>query len=204
MTHKLPIGWILVILLVGCGEGEKRDRIVFRYGHEQPAGAIRSQSMAFFETELEKRSGGRLAVELYFGGVLGNERELMDLVATGALQGTRGGFFADANPKFALFNLPFLVADWDEAMRLMQSEFVRKINEGARERGYHIPATGISQGFRAHTNSRHPIRHPDDLKGMKMRVPNQEVYVQTALAFGENPQELPASDTYQALQTGVV
>ncbi|MGY8690055.1 MAG: TRAP transporter substrate-binding protein, partial [Verrucomicrobiales bacterium] len=70
--------------------------------------------------------------------------------------------------------------------------------------GYHIPATGISQGFRAHTNNKRPITHPDDLKGLKMRVPMQEVYVQTALAFGENPQELPYTEVYQSLQTGVV
>ena len=61
--------------------------------------------MMFFETQLEKRSNGRIKVELFCGGVLGTERETMDLVATGALQGTRGGFFADANPKFNIFTM---------------------------------------------------------------------------------------------------
>jgi len=135
---------------------------------------------------------------------LGNERELMDLVATGVLQGTRGGFFADANPKFNLITLPFLVDGWDQALRLVNSSFMHKINIGARENGFHIPATGISQGFRAYTNNKKPIKHPNDLKGMKMRVPMQEVYVQTALAFGSNPQELPFIEVYHALQTGVV
>ena len=81
---------------------------------------------------------------------------------------------------------------------------MQKINIGARDNGFHIPATGISQGFRAHTNSVKPIRHPNDLKGLKMRVPMQEVYVQTALAFEANPQELPFIEVYHALQTGVV
>lgn len=160
--------------------------------------------MVFFKEQLEERTNGRIKVELFFGGVIGNERELMDFVLTGVLQGTRGGFFADANPKFILFTLPFLVDDWDQAQRLVQSDFTRKINEGARERGFHVPATGISQGFRAHTNSKRPIQHPDDLKGLKMRVPSQEVYVQTSKAFGANPQELPYGEVYQALQTGVV
>ncbi len=160
--------------------------------------------MLFFEKELEERTGGRIQVELYFGGALGNERELMDFVATGALQGTRGGFFADANPEFGLFTLPFLVDDWDQALRLVTSDFTREVNRRARENGFHVPATGISQGFRAHTNNVRPIRHPDDLKGLKMRVPMQDVYVQTALAFGANPHEIPAVEVYQALQTGVV
>ena len=160
--------------------------------------------MLFFETELERRTGGRIEVELYFGGVLGHERELMDFVATGALQGTRGGFFNDANSKYGLLAMPFLVDNWDQAIQLVNSDFVQQINRDAAKKGYHIPATGISQGFRAHTNSVRPITHPDDLKGLKMRVPMMEVYVRTALAFGANPQELPYAEVYQALQTGVV
>ena len=196
------IAMSLTFLGTSCSKGQKT--ILFRYANEQPIGAIRSQSMLFFETELEKRTEGLIEVELYFGGVLGYERELMDFVATGALQGTRGGFFSDANPKYNLLGMPFLVEDWDQAIRLMNSEFVEEINREAAENGFHIPAIGISQGFRAHTNSVRPITHPDDLKGLKMRVPMMEVYVQTALAFGANPQELPYSEVYQALQTGVV
>ena len=193
----------LALLAVSCGKQDSGE-FVFRYSNEQPKDALRSQSMMFFKEQLEERSNGRIKVDLFFGGVLGNERELMDFVLTGVLQGTRGGFFADANPKFMLFTLPFLVDDWDQAQRLVQSDFTRKINEGARKRGFHVPATGISQGFRAHTNKTRPIRHPADLKGLKMRVPGQEVYVQTSKAFGANPQELPYVEVYQALQTGVV
>lgn len=160
--------------------------------------------MAFFKEELERRTNGRIEVELFFGGVLGSERELMDMAALGALQGTRGGWFADANPKYKLFTLPFLVDGWDQAMRLVNSEFTHEINEDARANGWHVPATGISLGFRAHTNSQRPIRRPDDLKGLRMRVPPQEVYIQTALAFGANPQEIAAVEIYQALQTGRV
>ena len=200
--------WLVLVMLVGVTATSCRQQSTsefrFRYANEQPIGALRSQSMLFFETELEKRSEGRIQVELYLGGVLGHERELMDFVATGALQGTRGGFFTDANPKFGLLMMPFLVNDWDQAIRLVNSEFVEEINQESAKNGFHIPATGISQGFRAHTNNKRPLKHPDDLKGLKMRVPMQDVYVQTALAFGENPQELPYTEVYQALQTGVV
>ena len=189
-------------ILAGCGV--VNDDFVFRYAHSQPINAPRSQSMAYFERELEQRSGGRLQVETYFSATLGNERELMDMVATGVLQGTRGGLFADANPKYVLFMLPFIVDDWEQAIRLVNSDLSREINEGARANGFYVPATGISQGFRAHTNSKRPIRHPDDLVGLKMRVPPQDIYVRTATAFGASPQEMPASDIYSALKTGVL
>ena len=128
----------------------------------------------------------------------------MDLVSTGALQGTRGGFFNDVNPKFNLLTLPFLVSNWDEASNLVNSSLMKTINAGSRTNGFHVPATGISQGFRAHTNNKKPILTPRDFKGLKMRVPMQEVFIQTARAFGANPQELAAIDIYQALQTGVI
>ena len=194
---------IVLVSLTSCSR-QTDDRFIFTYAQEQPANSLRGRSMEFFERELEARSGGRIEVELYCGGVLGTEREIMDLVATGALQGTRGGFFADANPKYNILTMPFLVAGWDEAIRLVNSPFMDLINDGARANGWHVPATGISQGFRAHTNNARPITKPSDLKGLKMRVPPQDVFVRTALAFGANPQEIPAVEVYQALQTGVV
>ena len=185
-----------------CTTGDKG--YVFKYSNEQPETAIRSQSMLFFKERLEKESDGKIKVDLFFSGVLGNERELMDLVSTGALQGTRGGFFNDVNPKFNLLTLPFLVSNWDEASNLVNSSLMETINAGSRTNGFHVPATGISQGFRAHTNNKKPILTPRDFKGLKMRVPMQEVFIQTARAFGANPQELAAIDIYQALQTGVI
>ena len=199
--------WVFVTILLpaltqGCGAPEAG--YLFRYGHSQPAQAPRSQSMVFFESELERRTDGRISVENYFSATLGSEREMMDMVATGVLQGTRGGLFADANPKFVLFMVPFLVDDWDQALRLVNSNLARRINAGARRNGFHIPATGISQGFRAHTNSIRPVRNPGDLAGLKMRVPPQEVYVLTARALGASPHEMPASELYSALKTGVL
>ncbi len=204
--EKLFAVFVLVLVCTfgtACSRTQNQNYI-FTYSNEQPASALRSQSMFFFKEELEKRTNNRITVELYFGGVLGTERELMDMVAVGALQGTRGGLFADANPKFKLLMLPFLVENWEQAIRLVNSDFMREINAGAQANGFYVPATGISQGFRAHTNKVRPIRHPDDLKGLKMRVPSQDVFVQTARAFGANPQEISAVETYQAIQTGVV
>ena len=185
-----------------CGVPE--ESYLFRYGHSQPAEAPRSQSMVFFEKELEERTHGRITVENYFSATLGSEREMMDMVATGVLQGTRGGLFADANPKYVVFMLPFLVGDWDQATRLVNSELTRRINLGARQNGFHVPATGISQGFRAHTNNVRPIKRVEDLAGLKMRVPPQEIYVLTTQALGASPQEMPVSEVYSALKTGVL
>ena len=202
-TSAALIAFLLLALgLSACSVPDAAYR--FRYANSQPPQHARSVSMAFFEEELESRTNGRIEVENYFSGSLGTERQLMDLVATGVLHGTRGGFYADANPKYSLFELPFLVADWDQLLRLIYSDFTARINRGARANGFHVPACGVSQGFRNHTTSVRPLRTPDDLVGLKMRVPPQEVNVMTSRAMGANPQVIPFVEVYQAIKTGVI
>ena len=108
MRHPGNIAFVLLAVgLSACSGSEAEYR--FRYANSQPPRHARSVSMVFFEEELERGTNGRIEVETYFSGTLGTERQLMDLVATGVLDGTRGGFYADANPKYSLFELPFLV-----------------------------------------------------------------------------------------------
>jgi len=200
---------ILIVIIIlttfcGCRNQSKQDSFIFRYCNSQPEQHSRSKSMTFFKEELEKRTNGKIKVENYFSAVLGTEFEVLDMVATGALQGTRSGGFTNVNKKYNIFMIPFLVDGWDEALKLLSSNFTKKINEESKINGFHVPACGISQGFRAHTNNKRPIETPEDLKGLKMRVPPQEVYVMNARVLDVNPQELPYSEVYMALKLGVV
>ncbi|MFC1785277.1 TRAP transporter substrate-binding protein [Candidatus Neomarinimicrobiota bacterium] len=195
---------LLIVIVLGFNLLFAQDSFTFNYCNSQPKQHPRSQSMLFFEEEIEKRTNGRIQVENYFSAVLGTEFEVLDMVITGALQGTRSGAFIHANKKYYIFMLPFLIKDWDEALMLINSDFTKKINKEAQSNGFHIPACGISQGFRAHTNNIRPILSPEDLRGLKMRVPGQEVFVVNSQILGANPQQLPYSEVYMALKTGVV
>lgn len=180
------------------------QEFTFKYGNEQPESSIRSQTMIWFKEELERRSDGRIAVENFFGGALGNEREMMDQVTSGLLQGTRGGFFADASGAFNLYQLPFLVADWDEMQCLVASDFTKGVQDRAAANGYHIPATGISQGFRAYTNNVRPITSVEDLQGLRIREPQSDLMIATGTAIGSVPVAMPFSEAYQAFNQGVI
>jgi C4-dicarboxylate-binding protein DctP len=205
MNRRNPTSLILTALfllaLAACGS----DRHVFKYGNAQNKSDPRSESMEFFKEELEKRTEGRIEVENYFGGILGTEREMADAVATGALQGTRGGMFEDASIRFNIVLLPFLVDNWEQAICLVHSPWMTEVAEEARAKGLHIPAVGISQGFRAHGSNERPIRALEDFAGLKIRVPDaQEVFHRMEDALGANPQGIAQSETYSALRTGVI
>lgn len=192
---------LLLLALTACGD----DSQVFKYGNAQNKSDPRSVSMEFFKTELEERTAGRIRVENYFGGILGTEREMADAVATGALQGTRGGMFEDASIRFNIVLLPFLVEDWQQAICLVRSSWMTGVAEEAKSKGLHVPAIGISQGFRAHGSNERPIRTASDFSGLKIRVPDaQEVFHRMEDALGANPQGIAQSETYSALRTGVI
>ena len=196
------ICWVLTPSPAPAGD---TDVFLFRYANAQNPTDPRSRSMVYFETELEERTAGRIQVENYFGGILGTEREMADAVAIGALQGTRGGMFEDASIKFNIVLLPYLVEEWDQAICMVRSPWMMKIAAEGQARGFHIPAVGISQGFRAHGSKRRPIRTVEDFRGLKIRVPNaQEVFHRTENALGANPQGIAQAETYSALRTGVV
>ena len=203
---------ILAVAFVGCkkeekeaaGEGETAPAYVFKYANTQSQSHPRSKSMLKFKEDLERASGGRIQVELYFDGVLGGEAEVLDMVKIGTVQGCRGGLFERANPKFLIYTLPFMFENADKVTKLMRSEFGRAINEGSLANGFYNPATGVAGGMRNITNSVRPIRTVADIKGLKMRTPPIDVTIRTFQALGANPQQVPYTETYMALKTGVV
>ncbi len=205
MTPKTSCFLVTIVILALIASACSDDQFVFKYGNAQNKSDPRSLSMEFFKAELEERTAGRIEVENYFGGILGTEREMADAVATGALQGTRGGMFEDASTRFNIVLLPFLVEDWEQAICLVRSPWMTGVAEQGTARGLHIPAVGISQGFRAHGSNEHAITTLADFEGLKIRVPDaQEVFHRMEDALGANPQGIAQSETYSALRTGVI
>jgi C4-dicarboxylate-binding protein DctP len=186
------------------GQAFAEDEFVFKYSNSQSDTHPRSKSMMVFKEKLEEASGGRIKVELYTSGVLGKEAEVLDMVKLGTVQGCRGGLFERANKMYLLYTLPFMFENTDQVLKLMRGEFGQKINEGALENGFYIPATSVAGGFRNITNNLRPITSPEDLKGMKMRTPPIDMTIKTFTTIGANPQMVAYTETYMALKQGVV
>ena len=171
----------------------------FKFAHAQPPTSVRHKSMELFKEKLEKASNGRIKVEVFGGGALGNEAELTDMVKMGSMQGTRGGAFAKVNKKFLIYTLPFLFNDTDAVLKAMRSNFGGAIGKHAEQNGYYIPATGVAGGFRQISNSKKPINTPEDVAGLKIRTPPIDTIVKTMQALGASPQSIPYGETYMAL-----
>jgi len=208
-TLSLAILPAVALLAVTLGPtpwvgGVSAGTYAFKFAHAQPDTHPRHKSMIYFKEQLEAASKGQIKVELFAGGVLGKEPELMDMVKLGNLQGTRGALFERANKKYLLYTLPFLFADIEQAKKVIRSDFGEKVNQGAKANGFYVPVTGVAGGFRQFTNNVRPIAAPDDMKGLKMRTPPIDSIIRTMNAMGANPQQVPYGETYMALKTNVV
>ena len=213
MKKVFIVGCLFVLLtgfLYAQGGNEKvasdtsNQVFVYKFGHSMTEESARHKSMVYFKEELEKRTDGRIKVELYANSLLGNESEMMDMVKINAIQGTRGSQFEKANPQYLIYNLPFIFANSDEFQFILDSAFEKKLASASTKNGYYIPATGIAGGYRQITNNKRPITSIDDIKGLKLRVPPLEPVLKAIEALKANPTQVPYNETYMALKTGVV
>ena len=102
-----------------------------------------------------------------------------------------------------LFRSPYLVKDRNHMAKIRDQVVIPVLIPEADKAGYKIIATW-ENGFRQITNSKHPIKVPDDLKGLKLRVPQGGWRVKMFQAYGANPSPLAFSEVFVALQTGVM
>ena len=154
---------------------------------------------------LEEKSNGRLGVKLYPGGQLGSEQSTLEIAMFGGLGMTRV-FSAALNniaPLTKLFSLPFLFQSTEHQRRVIDGQIGEDIMtslEPFNLRGLAIYDTG-GRGFYTRGRS---IRQPSDLNGLKIRVPNSDIFLDTVRALGANPTPMNFSEVYQGLVQKVI
>ena len=120
----------------------------------------------------------------------------IDLVLTSAINVT------PLAPEMAAFSLPYLYTDYDAVDRTTAGQAGDKMEEIMEGHGIHVLAWG-ENGFREVTNSKRPIKSPADMAGLKMRVAGP-MYIDVMNDLGANPQQMQWTETFPALQQGVV
>ncbi len=206
---------LLVSLSVFAGGGKEKavadaddqfaglGNYVMMIGHSQPADNPRSISLEKFVQDVEERTNGHVTVQVFGNGQLGTEKEMLEQVIIGTLQGMRGGQF-DFTPRLLMFTLPFLAQTREQVTALLHSDLaVRLSEEAGKENGVVIINLCDAGGFRQFSNNKHPITKPEDFKGLKMRTAGMTTIDKTLTALGATITPVPYSDLYMALRTGV-
>ncbi len=169
-----------------------------------PDGASWMVEMRKGGDEIARRTGGRVKLKFYPGGVMGNDKTVLRKVRSGQLQGGAftGGGLAEVAPDAQVYGLPFLfhsLAEVDYVRRHLDRPVAQAL-EGAG-----MVVLGISEGGFAYLMSSHPVRVSADLKGRKVWVPEGDRVSQAGFeAVGVTPVPLAIADVYTGLQTGLV
>ncbi|MBI4183539.1 MAG: TRAP transporter substrate-binding protein [Proteobacteria bacterium] len=153
--------------------------------------------------EVEKRVPGRVEWQLFPGGRLGNDATMITGMRTGThVANMTGSWVPNLVPAFNLFEAPFFFSNRDDVKKVIRAVFP-DLYKGLEEKG--IILTGLGElGFRQISNNVRPIVRPDDLKGIKLRVPGTPFRMTTFKLFGANPTPMSAAELYTSLRQGVV
>ncbi len=154
---------------------------------------------------LQERTGGRIRIQVFHSRQLGDEKDSLEQTRFGVIDMTRVNTAPLNNlvPETLVAGLPFLFRDTGHMQRTMDGPIGEEIGRACLPHGL-VTLCYYDAGARSFCTRARPARAPDDLRGMKIRVQQSDMWVAMMRAFGASATPLPYGEVYSALQTGVV
>src|SRR6185437_11522907 len=186
MSRLLWIGLLAVFSQPALAQLE------LKFGHVGEPGSLFDVSATEFAKRANAKLAGKATIVVYGSSQLG----ALDF----ALPSTVMSSEADL---FGLFEMPYLVKDRAHMQKIEKAIFWSKLEPAAEVKGLKILAVW-ENGYRHITNNKHPIVKPEDLKGIKLRIPEGKWRLRMFQAYGSNPSPMKLSEVFTALSTGVM
>lgn len=159
-----------------------------------------------FKAKLEELSGGNHTATLFLNGQLGSEQDTVNDAAIGTLDMSLLAInnVTPFSPTVGVFTLPYVILSLEDAETLTQGPIGQELTENTiNDAGVRIIAWTYT-GFRVLTNSKKPVKSVADLEGLVIRVPKNEIMIDTYKSWGISPTPMAWSETFAGLQTKVV
>ncbi len=183
---------------------EEIQKIKVSMASSQPEGQIFSDAAKKFKELAEAKGKGNVKVDLFLGGSMGNEEDMMKAVTAGAIEGqATGGIPINAYaPPFYFIDTPFVMKDWNHVMAVWNSPLGDRLRASVEAAGNTTLVGPIYRGQR-HFTSKKPVLSPKDLKGIKLRMPVLPTWISVWTEVGASCVPIPIGELYTALATGV-
>ena len=200
----------LTVVLAGCGGTDKKPeakpaesytiKIANFYAADHPI----NQSVKKFQEIVESKTGGKVKIQNFPNSALGSEDVFIDSVKKGTVQmGIPGTMLSRDVPIFSIVEMPFLFSGWDHARKVLTGPITEEMNKPLIDKtGMRLLGVAVN-GMRVISSSK-PVNKYEDLKGLRLRVPNVPYYVEMVKAFGGVPTALALSEVFNALEQKVV
>ncbi len=191
-------------VLGSLASGNASGQAMLKFASPAPATDPAHQAIEHFGKLVQERTGSRVATRIFPGGQLGQPREIVQGLQSGAIE---MAFFSSTHlvnfvPDMAVLDLPYLVSRREQVGPMLDGPFGQLLM--SKLAGIGITGLGFSEASFRGLMLRKPIKSPAELAGQKIRVPNSPVYVAMFNAMGALPTPLAFGEMYSALQQGVV
>lgn len=195
---------ITTIMALGMGSARAAEINIDVNCTMKPGGSEEAAIKKFKEI-VEAQSGGRMNVKIFMSGQLGKEKAVLELMKIGQTQmALTGGIFRTMFAKqYDPITIPFYLPTWESVQAYLEGPMGKKIGQLALEKGGVIDF-GPQKRAARHMTSNKKIETPDDIKGLKMRLPAIPIWVDVWKEVGALPTVIPAPEIYLAMKTGQV
>ncbi|WP_170179751.1 TRAP transporter substrate-binding protein [Flavivirga rizhaonensis] len=163
------------------------------------------KAMVFMAEDLEKRSNGTMGIQIYPNQQLGTERQALELLQIGSLDMTKvsAAVMENFSPNMKVFGLPFLFRDRTHIFNVLDGEIGKELLDGGQK--YWLKGLGYyDSGSRSFYTKEKPVKSPEDLKGLKIRVMESITAMNMVSSLGGSPTPISWGELYTSLQQGVV
>lgn len=185
--------------------GTANAETTLRFGYEAPRSDTQHTAAKKFNDLLKEKSKGEIKLSLFPDSTLGNAQTMIGAVRGGTIDIEMSGSpnFSGLEPKLNVIDIPFIFKNREHAYAVLDGEIGQGLLKDLEAQGL----KGLAfweVGFRSFTNSKHPVKSPEDIKGLKVRTNQNPMYIQAFSLLGANPVPMPLSELYTALETRAV
>ncbi len=196
---------LLGVLLVGSTAASARAATVIRMGHVGYPGSLLAVANDEFAKRINEALKGRYEVKVFHSSQLGSDEEMLRGIKVGMMEMFQPStVMSTVDQRFGIFEMPYLFKDREHVKRVAEDPKIKEILfDPLPEKGLRVLGMW-ENGFRVITNNVRPIVKPEDLKGIKLRVPSGVWRVKMFRLYGANPTPLAYGEVFAALQAGVM
>jgi tripartite ATP-independent transporter DctP family solute receptor len=186
--------------------GAAQDKQVWKASDVHPLGYPTIEAIVRMGKKIEAETNGRITIQMYPSMQLGGEKEMIEQAQVGALQisrvsvGALGPVVDDLN----VFNLPFIFRDEAHMRKVIDGPIGAEMLDKVSASSARLIALGWMDGGTRNVYAAKPVTKPADLKGLKVRMMGNPIFVETMNAMGGNGVAMGYNELYSALQTHVV
>ncbi|MDG3086523.1 TRAP transporter substrate-binding protein [Vibrio hannami] len=187
-------------ILLACGAQAR----TLTLGHAMNLDSAAHKGMEIFAAKVKEKSNGEMDVRIFANGMLGSERDQAEQVVTGAIDMAKinGSLAESFEPTFKAVSIPFLFRSAEHMHEFIRSDAAEKMLQSSAGKGF-LGLTFYDSGSRSFYSSK-PIHSPDDLAGLKIRVPESPTMIEMIRLLGSKATPVPFTEVYTALQQGVI